>query len=135
MNEPRIRPGRSRRGARREKREGNRRQRRRETPVVEPERFKDVLSQTRHVMKAVPATKSVLRELGTAGLVELIEIMNILPHRNFQDCAHDMDLLRNITGETMTDTILDKPGACYGCPIMCQRHTTRARQIRRRPGI
>ena len=95
----------------------------RKTGVVEPERFKDVIAQTRHVMKAAPATKNVLRELGTAGLVELIEIMGILPHRNFSDCRHDMDILRNITGETMTDTILEKAGGCFGCPIMCQRHT------------
>ncbi|MFC2158127.1 aldehyde ferredoxin oxidoreductase C-terminal domain-containing protein, partial [Acidobacteriota bacterium] len=28
-----------------------------------------------------------------------------------------------VSGETLSKTILKRPGACHGCPIACQRHT------------
>jgi aldehyde:ferredoxin oxidoreductase len=74
-------------------------------------------------MKAVPATKRVLKDLGTAGLVQLIDEMGMLPRRNFMDCAHDKKLLRNISGEAIRKKILEREGGCFGCPILCQRHT------------
>ena len=95
----------------------------RKTQVADPERLKGIVSQTRHIMKAAPTTKNVLRELGTAGLVNLINIMGMLPHRNFLDCTHDIASLENISGETIAERILVRAGACYGCPIACQRHT------------
>jgi aldehyde:ferredoxin oxidoreductase len=93
------------------------------TPVAEPGRFADILEQTRRILKVPPTTKSVLRELGTAGLVQLVNVMGMLPHRNFIDCTHDLSVLKNISGEAITEKILVKAGACYGCPIACQRHT------------
>jgi aldehyde:ferredoxin oxidoreductase len=95
----------------------------RPTPVADPDRLKQVVEQTRHIMKAVPATKRVMRELGTAGIVHLINIMDQLPHRNFQDAVHDLKFLDAISGEAIAERILEKPGACFGCPIMCARHT------------
>ena len=93
------------------------------TSVSDAELLKQVVEQTRHVMKAVPTTKRVMRELGTAGLVHLINFMGILPHHNFRDCTHVEALLDQISGEAVTAKILTKAGACFGCPIMCQRHT------------
>lgn len=93
------------------------------TEVADPERLRNVVDQTRHVMKAVPTTKRVMRELGTAGLMHLINIMGMLPHRNFQDCNHDEKLLDNVSGEAVAERILEKAGSCFGCPIMCQRYT------------
>jgi len=93
------------------------------TGVAEPERFKDAVEQTRHIMKAQPITKRVLRDLGTAGLVHLINEMRMLPRRNFQDCIHDSDLIDNISGEAISRTILERAGGCFSCPILCQRHT------------
>jgi len=93
------------------------------TDVADPERLKQVVEQTRHIMKAVPTTKRVLRELGTAGLIHLINFMGILPHHNFKDATHDERLLDQVSGEALTAKILDQAGACFGCPIMCQRHT------------
>ena len=40
-------------------------------------------------MKQAPVTKRLMREMGTAGLVELINVIGMLPHRNFQDTRHD----------------------------------------------
>jgi aldehyde:ferredoxin oxidoreductase len=64
----------------------------RKTEVAEPDKLKGIVEQTRHSMKAVPITKRVMRDLGTAGLVQLINTMEMLPHRNFQDCTHDHDV-------------------------------------------
>jgi aldehyde:ferredoxin oxidoreductase len=96
---------------------------RRKTEVAEPERFKDAIDQVRHNMKAVPATKRVLHDLGTAGLVHLIDLMAMLPHRNFQDATHVPALLKQISGEQIRKQILERAGGCFGCPILCQRHT------------
>lgn len=93
------------------------------TDVADRDRLKDVMAQTRHIMKAVPATKRVLRDLGTAGLVNLINVMGMLPHRNFADCNHDEALLAQVSGEAISRTILERPGGCFGCPLLCQRHT------------
>jgi len=93
------------------------------TEVADPARFKDAVEQTRHVMKAQPITKRVLRDLGTAGLVHLINEMRMLPRRNFQNCIHDPELIEKISGETISRTILERAGGCWGCPILCQRHT------------
>jgi aldehyde:ferredoxin oxidoreductase len=61
--------------------------------------------------------------MGTAGLVELINLIDMLPHKNFQDCTHRDEDVDRISGETLTKTLLDKAGSCYLCPIGCQRHT------------
>ncbi|HUT55886.1 MAG TPA: aldehyde ferredoxin oxidoreductase family protein [bacterium] len=95
----------------------------RRSEVADRDRFNDAVAQLQHAMKAQPVTKRVLRDLGTAGLVHLINVMGILPHMNFRDCLHDPRLLENISGENIRKTILEKEGGCFGCPILCQRHT------------
>lgn len=64
-----------------------------------------------------------MRELGTSGLLKLIHVMDMLPHRNFQDNIHKEEDLDRISGETLRKTILARAGGCFGCPIACQRHT------------
>jgi aldehyde:ferredoxin oxidoreductase len=91
--------------------------------IADPEKYKSGLDQALYLMKQAPATKRLLRDLGTAGLVELINLIDMLPHKNFQDCTHrDQDVDR-ISGETLAKTLLEKAGSCYLCPIGCQRHT------------
>ncbi len=87
------------------------------------ERFQSGLSQARYLLKAAPITKRLMRELGTAGLLELIDIMDMLPARNFQDNRHDDGDLEKISGETIRNSILKRAAACMACPIGCQRHT------------
>lgn len=95
----------------------------RRTEVAEPERFRDAVAQVSHAMKAQPVTKRVLRDLGTAGLMHLINVMGILPHKNFRDCSHNLEFLEQVSGENIRRTILVKEGGCFGFPILCQRHT------------
>jgi len=85
--------------------------------------YQSGLEQAHYMMKAAPVTKRLLRELGTVGLLRLIDVMDMLPHMNFQDNKHDPVKLEQISGETIKKTILKRPGACFGCPIGCQRHT------------
>ncbi len=90
---------------------------------ADPERYKSGLDQAVYLLKQAPATKRLLRELGTAGLVELINLIGMLPHRNFQDCLHRDEDVERVSGERLAKTLLEKAGSCYLCPIGCQRHT------------
>jgi aldehyde:ferredoxin oxidoreductase len=91
--------------------------------VHDKERYQSGYDQALYLMKQAPVTKRLLRELGTSGLVELINVINMLPHRNFQDSLHVEENLEAISGETLAKTLLERAGGCFLCPIGCQRHT------------
>ncbi len=91
--------------------------------IKDPERFQSGLDQTNYLLKSAPITKRLLRELGTSGLIKLIDIIDMLPHKNFQDTLHREEDLDKVSGETLSKTLLKKAGSCYGCPMACQRHT------------
>ena len=91
--------------------------------IKDEEHYRSGLDQAFYLLKAAPATKRLLRELGTAGLVELINLIDMLPHKNFQDTTHTDENADRVSGETLSKTFLVRPGGCYGCPIACQRHT------------
>jgi aldehyde:ferredoxin oxidoreductase len=91
--------------------------------INDSEKFHSGLDQALYLMKAAPITKRLMRELGTSGLLKLIDIMDMLPHKNFQDNRHEDNDLDNVSGETLRKKILERSGGCFGCPIACQRHT------------
>jgi len=91
--------------------------------IQDPERYRSGYDQALYLMKQAPVTKRLLRELGTSGLVELINVISMLPHKNFLDTIHDEELLEQVSGETIARTILERAGGCFLCPIGCQRHT------------
>ncbi len=91
--------------------------------IQDPERYKSGYDQAYHLLRQAPVTKRLMREMGTAGLVELINVIGMLPRRNFQDCTHRDEDLEQISGETISRTILERAAGCYLCPIGCQRHT------------
>jgi aldehyde:ferredoxin oxidoreductase len=91
--------------------------------VRDAERYRSGYEQSLYLLRQAPVTKRLLRELGTAGLVELINVIRMLPHRNFQDTAHDEAALERVSGEAIAKTILERAGGCFLCPIGCQRHT------------
>ncbi len=96
---------------------------REKTALKDEERYQSGLDQAQYLMRSAPITKRLLREMGTSGLLKLINIIEMLPHRNFQDNRHSDDDLDKISGEALRNTILEKAGACYGCSIACQRHS------------
>lgn len=91
--------------------------------IKDHDRYKAGFDQALYLLKQTPATKRILRELGTAGLIELINLIGMLPHRNFLDTFHDDDEVTRISGESIASLLLKKAGSCYLCPIGCQRHT------------
>lgn len=93
------------------------------TQIHDKERYQSGLEQAVYLMRSAPITKRLLRELGTSGLLKLIDIIEMLPYRNFQSNLHKKEDLDQISGEAIRDTILERSGACYGCQIACQRHT------------
>jgi len=102
--------------------------------VQDKERYQSGYEQALYLMKQAPVTKRLLRELGTSGLVELINVISMLPHRNFQDTRHDEENLARVSGETIARTILERAGGCFLCPIGCQRHTRLERDGRTEHG-
>jgi aldehyde:ferredoxin oxidoreductase len=91
--------------------------------IQDPEKYRSGYDQALYLMKQAPVTKRLLREMGTSGLVELIDVISMLPHRNFLDTLHDEAALERVSGETIARTILERAGGCFLCPIGCQRHT------------
>lgn len=91
--------------------------------VQDKERYQSGLDQAYYLLKQAPATKRLLKELGTSGLIELINLINMLPHRNFQDTLHREEDVEKVSGETLAKKLLERAAGCYLCPIACQRHT------------
>jgi aldehyde:ferredoxin oxidoreductase len=91
--------------------------------VKDKETYQSGLDQSYYLLKQAPATKRLLRDLGTAGLVELINLINMLPHRNFRDNRHRDEDVERVSGETLTKKLLQRAAGCYLCPMGCQRHT------------
>jgi len=91
--------------------------------IKDKERYQSGLDQSFYLLKQAPATKRLLRELGTAGLVELINLIHMLPHRNFRDNIHRDEDVERVSGETLAKKILQRAAGCFLCPMGCQRHT------------
>jgi len=91
--------------------------------IKDREKYQSGLDQSFYLLKQAPATKRLLRELGTAGLVELINLISMLPHRNFKDNRHRDDDVEKVSGETLAKKLLQRAAGCYLCPMGCQRHT------------
>jgi aldehyde:ferredoxin oxidoreductase len=93
------------------------------TSPADPALFRSGRAQALHLLRSAPATKRLLRELGTSGLVNLINLIDMLPRRNFQGTAHDERDVERVSGESVSRRLLERAGACFACPIACQRHT------------
>ena len=71
------------------------------------------------ILKANPVTGSGLRQLGTAVLVNIVNNIGAFPTYNWQGSYYEKG--EDISGETLAETYLVKPGACHRCPIACGR--------------
>ena len=88
------------------------------------ERFKGALKQYHGWLMEAPGTAKILPEMGTASLVETTNSLGALPTRNFS--IGSLDEYKNITGETLRKTIMERGGegspthSCMpGCIIRC----------------
>jgi aldehyde:ferredoxin oxidoreductase len=83
--------------------------------------LKTYIKSARDKIKVVPITRSSLPLFGTAGLVNVINELGMLPIRNFQ--VGFSDKADNLSGETIRKDILVKDEGCHACPIRCGRLT------------
>ncbi len=85
--------------------------------------YKTGLYQANKLVRNFPVTSKALTELGTPGLVKLIHIHDMLPHKNFQDVTHKKSDIEKISGETLRMKILQTAKGCFNCTIRCGRAT------------
>lgn len=86
--------------------------------TAQPETVKAL---TRESVERIPKTPlgNQLKRFGTPVFVMGLQQGGILPTRNFQEGRFEG--AEKISGETMTDTILERPKGCYSCPVRCKR--------------
>ncbi len=89
--------------------------------VADRERLDFVIRESRRWIKANPVTSRGLPFFGTAILVNLINELGAFPALNFQ--RSNFEGAENISGENLTENILLRRKACWGCPIGCARVT------------
>jgi len=87
--------------------------------ILDQERFKFLLYETRKLLKASPLTSQALPEFGTSVVMNLVNAIGALPTRNFQQSVFEG--AENISGEALTEKYLVKNASCWACPIGCTR--------------
>jgi aldehyde:ferredoxin oxidoreductase len=87
--------------------------------IVDEERFKFLLYESRKLLRASPLTSQALPEFGTSVVMNLVNAVGALPTRNFQ--RSQFEGAEEISGEALTDKYLVKNASCWACPIGCTR--------------
>jgi len=91
------------------------------TEVANETLLKTYVKSARDKIKVVPITRSSLPLFGTAGLVNVINELGMLPTKNFQvGYSDEADWL---SGETIRKEIFVREEGCHACPIRCGRLT------------
>ncbi|MCF7792448.1 MAG: aldehyde ferredoxin oxidoreductase family protein [Candidatus Cloacimonetes bacterium] len=92
-----------------------------EIPVADPEGLKEILTKIDRLIDKNPVTGKSLPLLGTSVLVNIINAHGMFPTENFQrGVFNDAE---GISGEKITETLLQKRSACFKCPMACGRTT------------
>ena len=89
--------------------------------ILDEERFKFLLYETRKMLRASPLTSQALPEFGTPVMMNLVNAVGALPTRNSQQSQFEG--AEAISGETLTEKYLTKTASCWACPIGCTRIT------------
>ncbi|MBN2560740.1 MAG: aldehyde ferredoxin oxidoreductase family protein [Phycisphaerae bacterium] len=89
--------------------------------VADHEGFRAACLDALAKLKAGELTGTVLPQLGTAVLVNVINESGVFPTRNFQEGQYAS--AQQISGETLAERILVRPRACVACPVACGRVT------------
>ena len=84
--------------------------------IDDEDSMREVLKWFRENYKSQPGD---MHDMGTGRLVPSLSENGILPTHNFRDGSFDQAM--DIGGERMKETILQRRGTCYACPITCKR--------------
>lgn len=87
--------------------------------ILDEERFKFLLYETRKLLKASPLTSQALPEFGTSVVMNILNNIGALPTHNYQ--ASVFGQAEEISGEALSDKYLVKNASCWACPIGCTR--------------
>ncbi len=87
--------------------------------IAEPEKTKEFYKKWIKILKDHPLTGEQLPELGTAGLVTMMQNKNLLATKNFQYGQYED--YHMVSGETLRKDHLIRNRGCVTCPIQCGR--------------
>ncbi len=87
-------------------------------PFAEPEALTAYNKEFARWLMEDPASKS-LGKYGSAGAVEALDELGILPTRNFREGTFPG--ARAISGQRMAETMLARRETCTACPVVCKR--------------
>jgi aldehyde:ferredoxin oxidoreductase len=87
--------------------------------IVDKDRFKFLLYETRKLLAASPLTSQALPEFGTVVLMNIMNNIGALSTRNHQQTQFEG--ADAISGEELTEKYLVKNASCWACPIGCTR--------------
>ncbi|MGA2934691.1 MAG: aldehyde ferredoxin oxidoreductase family protein [Methanomicrobiales archaeon] len=90
-------------------------------PRGNPEEFSRVRDVVREKIEKSGTNKGGLRRYGTAGIMNVINESHLLPTRNYQ--ASHFEKAEAVSGERMSETLVDRVTACYSCSVACGRET------------
>jgi aldehyde:ferredoxin oxidoreductase len=89
--------------------------------IADSELLKTYVKNAVEKIRVAPITRASLPLFGTAGLVNIINELGMLPINNFQKGYSEE--AEKVSGEAIREQILQKDEACFGCPIRCGRLT------------
>jgi aldehyde:ferredoxin oxidoreductase len=87
--------------------------------IVDDEKWKFMLYETRKLLRASPLTSQALPEFGTVVMMNVVNNIGALPTRNHRQSQFEG--AEAISGEALTEKYLVKNSACWACPIGCTR--------------
>jgi len=91
------------------------------TEVHDPELMMKYAKSAIDKQQALPVTRAAYPLFGTAGTLEVINGLGMLPIKNFTSGQHEE--AKKTGGEAIRRELLDKTEACYACSIKCGRLT------------
>jgi aldehyde:ferredoxin oxidoreductase len=87
--------------------------------IMDKERYKFLLYETRKLLRASPLTSQALPEFGTVVMMNVVNSIGALPTRNHRQTQFEG--AEAISGEALTEKYLVKNASCWACPIGCTR--------------
>ncbi|MDI9619783.1 MAG: aldehyde ferredoxin oxidoreductase C-terminal domain-containing protein [Candidatus Nezhaarchaeota archaeon] len=90
-----------------------------EVKVANSKAFHEEVRKALEVLRGNPVTGDSLGRYGTAFLVHLMNKAGVFPSYNYTKGFYDK--AEDVCGEKMTETLMVRRTACYGCPMACGR--------------